>query len=362
MLPFGATRGGVAPSVRALAQCSSNGEARFITMHPTLPLLVATDFPPLNRGVVETLQANLGYRCNQSCVHCHVGAGPTRVEEMSAENVDCLIAFLDGSPQVRTLDLTGGAPELNPHFRRLVTEARTRGIKVIDRCNLTILEEPGHEDLAEFLALYKVEVVASMPCYSERNVDKQRGKGAFEASIRGLQRLNGLGYGSKGTSLVLNLVYNPQGPSLPPPQGQLQEDYKVRLIEDFGVTFNQLFTLANMPIQRFGSMLISKGQFSSYMDLLRNAHQTSNLGGVMCRSHISVDWQGFLYDCDFNQQLGLSLVDARGGRIHISHALSTQLAGGDIRVANHCFGCTAGQGSSCGGSLAASSTNPSCVL
>lgn len=330
-------------------------------MHPTLPLLTRTDFPALHRRSVETLQANLGYRCNQSCVHCHVNAGPNRTEEMSAETVDCLIGFLEASPQVTTLDLTGGAPELNPHFRRLVVTTRAHGVKVIDRCNLTILEEPGQEDLAQFLATHAVEIVASMPCYSEGNVDKQRGKGVFDASIRGLQRLNALGYGREGSGLVLNLVYNPQGPSLPPAQERLQKDYKARLFDDFGVVFNQLFTLANMPIQRFGSMLVSKGQFNSYMALLRGAHQEHNLDGVMCRSLVSVDWQGYLYDCDFNQQLGLPLLELGKNRVHISQRLAAQLEDGGIRVADHCFGCTAGQGSSCGGALAADSSTTSCA-
>jgi radical SAM/Cys-rich protein len=330
-------------------------------MHATLPLLAKSDFPSLRRQAVETLQANLGYRCNQSCVHCHVNAGPHRTEEMSGETVDCLIGFLDASPQVTTLDLTGGAPELNPHFRRLVIAARARGVRVIDRCNLTILEEPGQEDLADFLASHAVEVIASLPCYSEGNVDRQRGKGVFDASIRGLQRLNALGYGREGTGLALNLVYNPQGPSLPPPQERLQHDYKLHLFDDFGVVFNQLFTLANMPIQRFGSMLVSKGQFNGYMTLLRGAHQEHNLDGVMCRSLVSVDWQGYLYDCDFNQQLGLPLVEPGHHRIHVSQRRAEQLEGGGIRVADHCFGCTAGQGSSCGGALAAGSSTTSCA-
>lgn len=330
-------------------------------MHPTLPLLARTDFPALCRRVVETLQVNLGYRCNQSCQHCHVNAGPNRTEEMSRETVDAVVAFLAASPDVRTLDLTGGAPELNPHFRDLVTAARARGVRVIDRCNLTILEEPGHEDLAEFLATHHVEVVASMPCYLEDNVDRQRGKGVFDTSIRALKRLNDLGYGQPGSGLVLNLVYNPQGPSLPPAQEPLERDYKRHLGERFGVVFNGLFTLANMPIQRFGSMLVSKGQFNSYMDLLRSAHRDANLEQVMCRSLLSVDWQGYLYDCDFNQQLGLAIQAVGRQRMHLSDLGASDLADGPIRVADHCFGCTAGQGSSCGGALEAGTASaPSC--
>ena len=322
-------------------------------MHPTLPLLARSDFPPLRRRTVDTLQVNLGYRCNQSCQHCHVNAGPNRTEEMSRETVQAIIEFLAASPELRTLDLTGGAPELNPHFRFLVTSARARGVKVIDRCNLTILEEPDQQDLAAFLAEHRVEVVASLPCYLEDNVDRQRGKGVFDASIRALRRLNALGYGQAGSGLVLNLVYNPQGPSLPPAQEALERDYKRHLGTAFGVSFNGLFTLANMPIQRFGSMLVSKGQFNSYMAVLRGAHREHNLEQVMCRSLVSVDWQGYLYDCDFNQQLGLPIQAQGQRRLHLSEIGASALEDHPIRVADHCFGCTAGQGSSCGGALAA---------
>ncbi|MCB1955808.1 MAG: arsenosugar biosynthesis radical SAM protein ArsS [Rhodocyclaceae bacterium] len=320
-------------------------------MHATLPLLQETRFPSLARGRLETLQVNLGYRCNQSCVHCHVNAGPGRSEEMSADNIDAVLAFLRSNPAVRTLDLTGGAPELNPHFRCLVAAARALGRTVIDRCNLTILEEAGQEDLADFLARERVEIVASLPCYLEDNVDRQRGKGVFGASMRALQRLNGLGYGRSGSGLVLNLVYNPQGPVLPPPQARLEADYKASLAERFGIEFNGLFTLANMPIQRFGSMLVSQGRFNEYMTLLRAAHREDNLDAVMCRSLISVDWEGHVFDCDFNQQLGIDL-PSPGGRTHLSALTAAGLEGRPIRVADHCFGCTAGQGSSCGGALA----------
>ncbi len=319
-------------------------------MHATLPLLVSTRFPAIRRRRLETLQVNLGYRCNQSCLHCHVNAGPSRREEMSGANVDAVLDFLAASPQVATLDLTGGAPELNPHFRRLVAGARQLGRKVMDRCNLTILEEPGHEDLAGFLAAHQVEVVASLPCYLEDNVDRQRGKGVFATSIRALRRLNALGYGQPQGALALNLVYNPQGPSLPPPQQELQAAYKASLAEHFDIAFNQLFTLANMPIQRFGSMLISKGEFNGYLRLLKDAHRDENLDGVMCRSLLSVDWQGFVYDCDFNQQLGLGIAAAPNRR-HLSELTAETLEGQAIRVAEHCYGCTAGQGSSCGGAL-----------
>ena len=320
-------------------------------MHATLHLLTHTDFPPLSRRAVETLQLNLGYRCNQSCLHCHVNAGPKRTEEMTAETIAAVLDFIAASPGITTIDLTGGAPELNQQFRGLVVAARARGLRVIDRCNLTILEEPGFEDTAEFLAGHRVEIVASLPCYLEENVDQQRGKGVFAASLAGLRQLNALGYGREGSDLVLNLVYNPQGASLPPPQAPLQAAYKQHLGEKYGVVFNDLFTLANMPIQRFGSTLISRGQFNSYMDTLRAAHRDDNLPHVMCRSLVSIDWQGYLYDCDFNQQLGLAITDSSGGRMHVTRAAAALLDDMPIRVADHCYGCTAGQGSSCGGAL-----------
>ncbi len=323
-------------------------------MHATLPLLKVTDFPPLRRRSIDTLQVNLGYRCNQSCLHCHVNAGPNRTEQMDAETVDLVLEVMRAR-RISTLDLTGGAPELNEHFRRLVASARALGATVIDRCNLTILEEPGHEDLADFLARERVQIVASLPCYSQANVDRQRGEGVFDKSIRALQRLNALGYGADGSDLTLNLVYNPQGPSLPPPQHALEQDYKRLLAGNFGVRFNQLLTITNQPIARFGSTLISKGQFRDYMALLRSAHRPENLPGVMCRSLVSVDWQGNLHDCDFNQMLGMPLrADGRrGAALHLRDLLARDLADNPIAVADHCYACTAGQGSSCGGALAA---------
>lgn len=318
-------------------------------MHSTVEFLTQTQFPALRRRAVDTLQLNLGYLCNQSCTHCHVNAGPKRTELMSLETIETVIKLLD-SGQIKLLDLTGGAPEMNPHFKHLVREARARGVQVIDRCNLTILEEPGYEDMAEFLAEQGVTVTASLPCYLEDNVDRQRGKGVFDASIRGLQKLNSLGYGDR---LELNLVFNPQGPALPPPQEALQADYKRVLGEKFGITFNHLFTITNMPIARFGSTLISKGQFTTYMDLLKSAYKPENLQSVMCRSLISIDWQGHLFDCDFNQQLGMPMRDNQGKAMHVS-ALALKAAEGlPIVVGEHCYGCTAGQGSSCGGALAA---------
>ena len=319
-------------------------------MHDTLPLLAATDFPPIRRAQLQTLQVNLGYRCNQSCLHCHVNAGPNRTEAMDEPTVALVLQVLHAR-KIATLDLTGGAPELNTHFRQLVRAARALGVKVIDRCNLTILSEPGQENLAEFLAAEGVEVVASLPCYSAANVDRQRGDGVFERSLAGLRALNALGYAQPGSALTLNLVYNPQGAVLPPPQGPLEADYKRELMTHFGIRFNQLFALTNMPIKRFGSTLVSKGTFASYMQLLRGAYQAENLDTVMCRSMLSVDWQGDLYDCDFNQMLGLHARLGAVERPHLRDLLAHDPEGEDIRIADHCYGCTAGQGSSCGGAL-----------
>lgn len=320
-------------------------------MHATLPLLRSREFPAISRKRLETLQVNVGYKCNQTCVHCHVNAGPTRTEMMNRETVFEVVAFLKAA-RIKTLDITGGAPELNPHFRMLVTAARSIGVTVMDRCNLTIIEQPGQEDLPQFLSDHEVEVVASLPCYQEENVDRQRGKGVFETSVRCLQRLNRYGYGRPGSELVLNLVYNPQGPVLPPAQEKLEQDYRRHLGERFGIVFNQLFVLTNMPIQRFGSTLISKGQFEQYMDLLKNAYEPRNLESVMCRTLLSVDWRGYVYDCDFNQMLGLGLEWKGKPRVHLRELIGANLDGNAIVVKDHCYGCTAGQGSSCGGALA----------
>ena len=319
-------------------------------MHATLPLLRESDFPAIRRDRLETLQVNLGYLCNQRCLHCHVNAGPKRKEIMQRRTIDAVVDFL-GRSGVSALDLTGGAPEMNPHFRYLVCEARRIGVRVMDRCNLTILAEQGQEDTAEFLAEQQVEVVASLPCYLQDNVDRQRGDGVFEASLAGLRRLNGLGYGDEGSGLMLNLVYNPAGASLPPAQRELEAAYKKQLGEGYGIRFNRLFTLANMPIRRFGSWLVSKGEFEGYMQLLRRAHRSENLAGVMCRSLISVDWQGYVYDCDFNQMLGLPLRAGGKPKTHLSELRLETLEGSEVVVMDHCYGCTAGQGSSCGGAL-----------
>ena len=319
-------------------------------MHATFPLLQRTTFPALSRRRLDTLQVNLGYKCNQSCLHCHVNAGPSRKEMMERETIDLVLRFLRASG-VETLDVTGGAPELNEHFRHLVSEARAVGIRVIDRCNLTVLEQPGQEDTAEFLAGQGVEIVASLPCYLEDNVNRQRGDGVFQSSMRMLRRLNALGYAQPDSGLALNLVYNPQGPSLPPGQAKLEQDYRKFLGEQHTVQFNHLFTLANMPIQRFGSMLVSQGRFDGYLNVLRNSFREDNLAQLMCLNTLSIDWQGFVYDCDFNQMLSMPLGAMSKPRVHIDDLTLETLNGAAIATAAHCYGCTAGQGSSCGGAL-----------
>ena len=330
-------------------------------MRDTFHLLQVSDFPALQRRKLETLQANLGYRCNQSCLHCHVAASPKRTEEMSWETMAILLELAQRQG-ISTLDLTGGAPEMNPNFRRLVEAARALGLRVIDRCNLTILSEPGYETLADFLAAQQVEIVASLPCYLEENVNAQRGDGVFEASIAGLRKLNSLGYGLPDSGRVLNLVYNPLGPSLPPDQVKLEAAYKEQLASRYGILFNQLFALANMPIKRFGSQLVSRNAFHDYMHLLKGAYQPANLDGVMCRSLISVSWEGHVFDCDFNQMLGMPIGGDRPAPVHIADLLDTDFSGRPIRVADHCYGCTAGQGSSCGGALVHADTAPQALV
>jgi len=316
-------------------------------MRDTRSLLLHSDFPSVHRVELDTLQVNLGYLCNLSCVHCHVNAGPQRTEQMDLETVEYVLALL-GSNGVTTLDLTGGAPELNPHFRYLVRSARALGVRVIDRCNLTVLQEKGQESLAAFLAEQQVEISASLPCYLQDNVEAQRGKGVYDTSIQALRQLNTLGYGSE---LILNLVYNPVGAVLPPPQEQLEADYRRELAECFGIVFNQLFTITNMPISRFGSVLLAQGQYVQYMSLLRNNFSQTNMETLMCRRLVSVDWRGYLYDCDFNQMLDLPLL-ASDRRRHIRELLgAASLEGNPIVTGEHCYGCTAGQGSSCGGAL-----------
>ncbi len=316
--------------------------------------LSSRGMPELRRGGVRTLQVNVGRLCNIACHHCHVEAGPKRTEQMTAEVADRLIDLLAASPGVELLDLTGGAPEMNEHFRRLVVEARQLGRRVMDRCNLTILLEPGYEDLADFLAQNEVEVVASLPCYTSENVESQRGKGVFDASIEGIRRLNALGYGRPDSSLPLDLVYNPLGPSLPPDQGGLERDYKRELGERFGLEFRHLLTLTNMPIRRFADQLERLGQTESYQALLVNHFNPDTVEGLMCRSQVSIDWHGDLYDCDFNLMLGLALPGSDSETPLTIWDIDSldDLAETAIATAHHCFGCTAGAGSSCSGALA----------
>lgn len=326
-------------------------ERRSSQMQATSPRPSPEGFPPISREGVTTLQANLGYRCNQRCSHCHVAAGPGRREQMGPEVLSDVVRFL-WAREVQTLDLTGGAPELNPGFRWLVTRARALGVEVIDRCNLTVLEEPGQEGTGEFLAANGVRIIASLPCYEPETVDGQRGRGTHAKSLRVLARLNALGYGRSGTGLSLDLVYNPAGPSLPPAQGELEEKYRTELLARHGVTFNRLLVLANMPIARFASALDAAGTSQRYVELLRSSHRDENLQRVMCRRTLSVDWQGYAYDCDFNQVLGLPLRADGRERSRLRDLLQANLRHNPIHVSEHCYGCTAGHGSSCTGSLA----------
>ena len=364
-------------------------------MNPFNQRVVSAAGSVLRKDKIEVLQVNLGKLCNLSCVHCHVEAGPSKTQEnMDAKTADAVLRFLEDS-KIKTLDLTGGAPEMNPHFRYLVKEtrslgvhpalsesrgssARKGGVHVIDRCNLTVFFVKGQEDLPEFLRDNQVEIIASLPCYSKENVDKQRGGGTFDESIRALLKLNTLGYGKEGTGLELNLVYNPVGPHLPPPQGQLEKDYKERLSEDFGIVFNQLYTITNMPIKRYARYLAAFGQLEKYEQLLFENFNPTTLDGLMCSNTLSVSWDGKIYDCDFNQMLGMPirrgqlsaslaqgngersrtmqmrnacLPDRQGKPLTIFDAKLENLNQFSILTADHCFGCTAGCGSSCQGAL-----------
>ncbi len=342
-------------------------------MNDTLPLVISVDQKPdkdalvgnwvpfartltehnlsLTRRTLRTLQVNVGKLCNQTCRHCHVEAGPRRREIMTRETAERIVGLMDmpGSEDLETMDITGGAPELNPHFRYLATRARQRDLRVIDRCNLTVLFQPGQEDTAQFLAQNSIEVMASMPCYSRENVEKQRGQGVFDQSIRALQLLNALGYGKADSGRILNLVYNPVGPSLPPDQQELEGDYHERLREDFGIEFNHLFTITNMPIKRFLYDLKHMEALEEYMTLLVNSFNVHNLDDVMCRDLISIGWDGRLYDCDFNQMLEIPVASTQ--RTIWDIASLQGFNQGPIALADHCYGCTAGAGSSCGGQL-----------
>lgn len=317
--------------------------------HPSFMQSLRAHGLSLPRTQLEILQVNVGKLCDLACEHCHVEAGPKRTEIMQGGTVARILELLDDAPGVHTVDLTGGAPELNPHFRMLVRGARNLGKKVIDRCNLTVLFRPGQEDTAEFLAEQGVNMVASLPCYSQDRVEKQRGLHVFEPSIKALQKLNGLGFGQSDSGLELDLVYNPVGPSLPPPQAKLEEDYRRELGEHFGIVFNHLFTITNMPIKRFLHLLDREGRTEKYMQILLDAFNPQAALGVMCRNLLSVSWDGQLYDCDFNQALELPLGGRRRTLWDIENLAEVER--GPIAFADHCFGCTAGAGSSCGGAL-----------
>ncbi len=323
---------------------ASNGESKSSTLLTEIP----DAFPQITRKQTEIIQANLGYRCNQACSHCHVDAGPNRKEQMTLKTLDIVFRYIDRW-KIPAIDLTGGAPELNPYFHHAVKEAVGRGMSVIDRCNLTILNEPGQESLASFLAKHQVHVVASLPCHSKSNVDRQRGMGIFERSIEGMRKLNREGYGMSNSGLELDLVYNPQGPTLPPDSEVLAQEYK-RVLSKEGVFFNRLLTITNMPINRFKRHLEREGVLINYMNVLRAGFQARNLSKVMCRTLLSVDWRGYVFDCDFNQMLDLPLGDVSSGR-HLSELIDTPISTNPIAVRSHCFGCTAGSGSSCSGAL-----------
>jgi radical SAM/Cys-rich protein len=305
---------------------------------------------PLTRRGVDALQVNLGRYCNLACIHCHVESGPTRTEMMSRETVDAVLAFLARS-SIPALDLTGGAPELHPDFDYLVESARAIGRHVMDRCNLTVIFEPGKNSLPEFFKRHQVELICSLPCYSEENVDRQRGKGTFELSIRALQRLNELGYGQPDSDLLLNLVYNPVGPHLPPPQEQLEQEYKQKLSAEFGIVFNHLFCLTNMPITRYAKHLRLRNEYDRYKDLLEKNFNAATLDHLMCRNLISIGWDGSVYDCDFNQMLDLALTDTAGQNMNVASLTFETVATRRITIDDHCYACSAGSGSSCGGAL-----------
>jgi radical SAM/Cys-rich protein len=299
---------------------------------------------------VDTLQVNVGKLCNQTCTHCHVDAGPARTEIMTRETADAVLDAVRRYPELCTVDITGGAPEMNPHFEYLVEQCRAMGRHVMDRCNLTVFFVRNKQHLPQFLAGHQVEVIASLPCYLEENVDQQRGKGVYSRSIEALQQLNALGYGREGSGLVLNLVYNPLGPKLPPPQAGLEADYKDELAKRFGIRFNRLYTITNMPINRFLDDLHRAGRYEAYMEQLITSFNPASVDGLMCRNLISVNWDGRLSDCDFNQMLDLPVEGAAPQTIHTFDL--ALLARRRVVSGMHCYGCTAGAGSSCGGAIA----------
>ncbi|MFQ5903127.1 MAG: arsenosugar biosynthesis radical SAM (seleno)protein ArsS [Candidatus Binatia bacterium] len=299
---------------------------------------------------IDVLQVNMGRYCNQACVHCHVEAGPGRKEMMRRETVDAVLGLLEKS-EIPTVDITGGAPELNPHFDYLVESSVRLKRHVMDRCNLTVIFESGKEYLPEFFKSLRVELVCSLPCYTQENVDAQRGDGTFDLSIRALQIFNRLGYGDPATGLEINLVYNPLGAYLPPPQERLEQDYRKILKDKFDIVFNHLYCLANMPITRFEKFLKLRGQYDQYMKLLETSFNSATLQEVMCRNLFSVGWEGSVYDCDFNQMLEMPMRDREGKPLRIWDLSIDEVESQHILVGNHCYACTAGAGSSCGGAL-----------
>ncbi|MBH44510.1 MAG: radical SAM protein [Gammaproteobacteria bacterium] len=316
-------------------------------MHDVYQLIKNSDFPVIFRDELKCIQINMGYRCNQSCVHCHVNAGPNRNEMMDRKTVNEIINFISKN-NIDKIDITGGAPELNPYFTYLIEKSKKLGCHVIDRSNLTVLLEPGMNSLVNFLKKYNVEIIASLPCYSSENVNQQRGKGVFEKSICALIKLNNIGYGIN-KKLPLNLVYNPQGDNLPGNQKLLENQYKSYLYKKYKIKFNRLYTITNMPISRFGSYLISKGKFHTYMNLLKNTSNTDHLNNVMCKTLISIDYKGYVYDCDFNQMLNMGISGRK--KLHISKLSIQDLYKKSIKTGEHCYGCIAGNGSSCEGNL-----------
>lgn len=331
-----------------VVQLQKLGDERRVPAGTFEEKLAASGLPALHATDVEILQVNVGKVCNQTCTHCHVDAGPDRKEAMSRETAEHIVQLLD-QPSIKTLDITGGAPEMNPFFRYLVEQGRERGKHVIDRCNLTILNANGFRDLPDFLAQHQVEIVASLPCYLEENCDAQRGDGVFQRSIQALKTLNELGYGQPDSALELCLVYNPVGPSLPPDQIKLEAAYREQLSSRYGIVFSRLYTITNMPISRYLDDLLQTGQYESYMQKLIDAFNPSAVGSLMCRNTLSVDWQGNLYDCDFNQMLDLPI---RGKSRRVDSCDWEELSCRPIATANHCLGCTAGAGSSCQGAIA----------
>ncbi len=336
-------------SIQVLSERPAAVEVEATWVPPFDETLALHGLPVLRRGAVTTLQVNVGKLCNLACHHCHVEAGPKRTEKMDERTAGRVLAILEANPDLGTLDLTGGAPELNEHFRFLVLGARALGRRVIDRCNLTVLFVPGQENTAAFLAENDVAVVASLPCYKKENVEKQRGRHVFDRSIEALRLLNGLGYGRKGSRLTLDLVYNPVGAFLPPPQAKLEADYRRELGALFGIEFNRLLTITNMPIKRFAEDLVRRGNHGAYMSILVNHFNPDSVGGVMCRSLLSVGYDGSLYDCDFNQMLDIPL----GGRSRTIWDVEGLggLGGERIATASHCYGCAAGAGSGCNGAI-----------